>query len=293
MPNRPRRALAVCCLVLLASTAGAAELVGRITWTDPQPLFGGFSGLAVAENGTDIVALGDRAVLADGVLSRDANGNLNGITRGRLMPLLRKNGDGLPEYFRDSEGLHRYPDGRLLISFEGYHRVEHHDPETGRMLGRLPRPAFFDEFQNNSSLEALAADSRGWIYMVPERSGKLDRPFPVYRFDGEAWSVPFALRRDGDFLVVGMDFGPDGRLYLLERALRGLFFATRVRRFEIAEGARVVSEVTLLETAAGTHDNLEGISVWRDGAGDIRMTMISDDNFRFLQRTEIVEYRLD
>lgn len=90
-----------------------------------------------------------------------------------------------------------------------------------------------------------------------------------------------------------MDFGPDGRLYLLERALRGLFFATRVRRFEIAEGARVVSEETLLETAAGTHDNLEGISVWRDGAGDIRITMISDDNFRFLQRTEIVEYRLD
>jgi hypothetical protein len=43
--------------------------------------------------------------------------------------------------------------------------------------------------------------------------------------------------------------------------------------------------------ATGTHDNLEGLDVWADAEG-LRATMISDDNFRFFQRTEIVDYRL-
>ncbi|MDA1155104.1 MAG: esterase-like activity of phytase family protein, partial [Proteobacteria bacterium] len=51
------------------------------------------------------------------------------------------------------------------------------------------------------------------------------------------------------------------------------------------------SEEVLLETRLRTHDNLEGISVWQDEQG-LRMTLISDDNYRALQRTEIVEYRL-
>ena len=47
----------------------------------------------------------------------------------------------------------------------------------------------------------------------------------------------------------------------------------------------------LLTTVTGTHDNLEGLTVWKDAAG-LRATMISDDNFRFFQQTQIVDYRL-
>ena len=53
----------------------------------------------------------------------------------------------------------------------------------------------------------------------------------------------------------------------------------------------VQDDEILLETRPLQYDNLEGISVWHDGT-DIRVTLISDDNFIFLQRTEIVEYRL-
>ena len=49
-------------------------------------------------------------------------------------------------------------------------------------------------------------------------------------------------------------------------------------------------EITLLETQPRTHDNLEGIAVWQDALGDMRITMISDDNHRFFQKNEIVEY---
>ena len=74
---------------------------------------------------------------------------------------------------------------------------------------------------------------------------------------------------------------------MLERDFLGIGFRSRVRRFDLTGG----NEQVLLETRLRAHDNLEGISVWQDEQG-LRMTLISDDNFRAFQRTEIVEYRL-
>ena len=90
---------------------------------------------------------------------------------------------------------------------------------------------------------------------------------------------------------MGADFGPDGWFYLLERDFRGILgFAARVRRMKLTENGPTDEEI-LLTTRPLQYDNLEGISVWQDGRG-IRLTMISDDNFLFVQRTELVEYRL-
>jgi hypothetical protein len=91
---------------------------------------------------------------------------------------------------------------------------------------------------------------------------------------------------------VGADFVPDGGFYLLERQLASVFgFSSRVRRFRIT-GDTLTDEETLFETEAGRFDNLEGLAVWRGPDGDIRLTMISDDNFNFFQITEFVEYRI-
>ncbi len=146
--------------------------------------------------------------------------------------------------------------------------------------------------QNNSGLEALAIDTAGDLYAIPERSGTEARPFPVYRFRDGAWSQPFAIPRRPPHLPVAADFGPDGRLYLLERHFAGLAFQSRVRVFTL-EDDQIVQEQTLIDTLPGQHDNLEGMAVWQDAAGRIRLTMISDDNFNFFQRTEIVEYALN
>ena len=105
------------------------------------------------------------------------------------------------------------------------------------------------------------------------------------------WSVPFTIPRIGSFLPVGADFGPDGRFYVLERAIWVFGFRSRVRSWQIEHG-RPTRAKTVLLTYSGKHDNLEGLSVWRDDQGDIRLTMISDDNFKFFQRTELVEYVL-
>src|SRR5690606_38058901 len=116
-------------------------------------------------------------------------------------------------------------------SLEGEARVLAYN-RLGGPARNLPSHKDFAKMQGNSSLEALAIDKRGWLYTLPERSGREDRPFPVYVFNGKSWSKPYALPREGRFLPVGADFGPDGRFYLLERDFRGIAgFASRVRAF--------------------------------------------------------------
>ena len=155
----------------------------------------------------------------------------------------------------------------------------------------LPRHPDFLKLPLNGSLEPLAVDARGALYTLPER-GPRDQPLKVYRYRDGRWDQPFSLPRKGALVPVGADFGPDGRFYLLERDFSGILgFSSRVRRFAFGPHGPDAGE-TLFQTAPGRHDNLEGIAVWRDPAGHIRLTMVSDDNFSLFQRTELVDYVL-
>ena len=266
------------------------EFVGEFTWSMNDPNFGGFSGLEISANGSDFAAVTDKGRMIQGVFQRD-DGLITGVSAGPLQELHNTEGTRLDQLEVDSEGLAIGADGRIYVSFEAIHRIWAYRTLDSKAV-RLPGHPDFEAMQNNSSLETLAIDDAGALFTMPERSGSMSRPFPVYRYQNDAWSIPFSIPRRGEFLPVGADFGPDGRLYLLERHLNGIFgFLTRVRSFQIS-GNTIGDERVLLETATGTHDNLEGISVWKDDSGSIRITMISDDNFRNFQRTEIVEYRL-
>lgn len=275
-----------------AQTPDRAEYLGSFRWTSDQPEFGGFSGLKLSEDGKQFTTVSDGGIFGQGVLERTGvSGEITGVSEFVSGPLRTSKGEPTEGITNDAEGLAVRADGSLLVSFEGLHRIMIYAAPDQPAVG-LKHNDEFKKLQNNSGLEALALDAGGVLYAVPERSGVLTRPFPVYRFKNNAWDQPFGIPRRPPYLVTGADFGPDGKFYLLERHLSGIFgFQTRVRRFDFTENG-VENEETLLETSPGTHDNLEGISVWRDAAGDIRITMISDDNYRAFQRTEFVEYQL-
>ncbi|NNU81586.1 esterase-like activity of phytase family protein [Halovulum dunhuangense] len=262
-----------------------------ITWRAGDRAVASLSGLALDPDGNRFVAVNDKGFFVTGQLER-TEGRLTGVSLLASGPLLDPRGASVRRYDVDAEGVTLGPDGRLHISFEANHRVWAYADLAGP-ADPLPIPAAFRALQNNSGLEALFTGPDGAIHAIPERSGELDRPFPVYRFDGTRWDVAFTVPRRPPHLVTGADLGPDGRLYLLERHWNGLLsFSSRIRSFRInPDGLR--DELILLESPLGTYDNLEGISVWRDPQGRIRVTVISDDNNSILQRTEIVEFRLD
>ncbi len=260
-------------------------------WTLDDANFGGLSGIVVWPDGARFLAISDKGAFVEGRMERAADGSIAGVSSGPMRPLLARGSAGLAKGRTDSEGLAVGPDGRVFVSFEGVARVLEYDRISGSALN-LPSHPDFARMQINSALEALAVDGEGTLYTLPERSGAMDRPFPVYRFRGGTWDQPFDLPRRGGFLAVDADVGPDGRFYLLEREFQGLAgFATRVRSFALTGGG-VADERVEMQSATGQHDNLEGLSVWRDGTGGLRMTMVSDDNFNFFQTTEIVEYRV-
>ncbi|NBC95641.1 MAG: esterase-like activity of phytase family protein, partial [Deinococcus-Thermus bacterium] len=149
----------------------------------------------------------------------------------------------------------------------------------------------------NAGFEALARDRAGRLYTLPERPPAGYGPmtvFPLYRLDPAdgAWTVAARLTHDRDWLAVGADFGPDGAFYLLERRFGGLGFASRIRRFQLDDTEGVTPGALAYRSPLGRHGNLEGIGIWRDAAGRLRAVMVSDDNHKPYQRSEIVEVTL-
>lgn len=271
--------------LLAGSAASSAEFLGAFGWVPGFIGGGGYSAIRLDADGREALLLSDRGTWVRGVVSRDAVGAVSGFDVTAKGPLLRSTGVPLRGKEADAEAIAEV-DGTFFVAFEGVHRIMRH-ADIATAPDRIPQGDDFAGLQDNSGFEALAADAAGNLYAIPERSGHLDRPFPVSRFDGTAWTKPFTLRRDGSFLVAGADVGPDGRLYLLERHFAVFGFRTRVRSFDLTGG----DERLVLQTGVGVHDNLEGIEVWRDRAGRLRITMISDDNMRpLLQRTEFVDY---
>jgi hypothetical protein len=290
------RPLLAAVLALAAGTGALADRTPRLepdaklVWRDPTPGFGSFSGLEVLDGGRRFVAITDKGHWATGTMDR-AGDRLTGVRLTGFGPLLGVNGAPLAGEDIDAEGLAIDARGRFWVSFEAFHRIRRYDRIDGPAAHVDGHPDF-PGLQNNSALEALAIDAAGTLYTVPERSGALDRPFPVYRLRNGRWDRDLRLAREGTHLVTGADFGPDGRLYLLERDFRWLGgFSTRVRRFTPGPDG-FDAGVTLLETALGDLDNMEAISVWRDTAGRIRVTLLSDDNWFPLQRTLFAEYLL-
>ena len=267
----------------------SATHLGSFSWRHPAEWFGGFSAIHMSADGQEFVGMTDRSTLITAQVARK-DGQITGIQITGNWPLVSSKGRPLIGGVGDSEGLAVARDGGLFISFENTHRVAYY-PAPGSKAQVLPRPKAFDGFEENGGLEALAIDHRGHLYSMPEKNRTAAGDIPVYRWDGRAWSVPFVLQQSGKFLPVAADFGPDGRLYILERDLGWTGFRSRLRRWQL-DGDSPHAEEILFQTSTGEHDNLEGLSVWRDDEGHLRATMISDDNFLALQRTELVEYLL-
>ena len=294
MPRRSRLTLGAL-LIAVSGFHGSAEqglpegFLGKYVWRGQTDGFGGFSAVEMLEGGQRFVAIGDKAVLVTGRVQRDKAGRITGIDASPLRPLLdAKSGAALAGRRADSEGLAIDTRGAAWVSFENRPRVARLDLQTGAVSDMTSHSAFA-QLARNGALEALAVDEGPVLYALPEESP--GDSIPVYRWQNGQWDDVLSIPRRGSFVPVGADV-LEGRLYLLERAFHGIGgFASRLRRFDIGPEA-LTAEVTLLTTPPAMFDNLEGVSLWRDAHGRLTATMISDDNFFWLQQTQIVEVHL-
>lgn len=106
----------------------------------------------------------------------------------------------------------------------------------------------------------------------------------------------FEVARHSSFAITDAAFLPDGDLIILERSFAWLDgVAMRLRRVparDLKPGARLEGEEILKADMRSQIDNMEGLAIHRDPDGSVILTLVSDDNFSFLQRTILLRFRL-
>ena len=278
---------------------GALDFLGGLELTSPDRRFGELSGLEVSADGTRMTAITDGGYWIAARLDYDAAGRLVGIGDGALYPIRDAAGQPLDGSWRDAEGLARLADGRRAVGFERRHRIWLYGGSVAHAAAHaLALPAEAGEAPNNGGIEALTQLADGRLLALTEdfRTPEGGLRGWIIALDGGGDAAPLAYLPAHDFHPTALALLPDGDVLVLERRFTMVAGPgarlVRVARAAIAPGAVVSGrELGRLE-APLTVDNFEGLAVRRDAHGRTLIYLVSDDNFKPIQRTLLMQFRL-
>jgi len=273
--------------VLTARLPEGAALAGAWELTSPDPNFGGLSGLAL-EDETTLLAVTDAGGWVrfglDGAAPAAATiGYMRGAN-GKFLSGKTEN---------DAEGL-SVRDGIAFVSFERDFRIEAFDIGTcgasakAVEIAKLPATYEGRAIDTNEGPEALALTPAGSLRFGFEgATGSLSPIGDVLRGGSADWSGTEAANPDG-FALVAMDTvglpGGEVREIYLYRA----FDPLRGARSVLVWGPEETDQLTLSRPVLT--DNFEGLAARVLETGELRLWIVSDNNFSKMQRTLIYAF---
>jgi hypothetical protein len=274
---------------------------GGLVMSGSHPRFGGLSGLWRPADGGALVAVTDNGFWLT-ARPRYEGERIAGLEDAQLAPILGSSGRPLHRSrYYDTESL-AMAEGVAYLGVERTHdvlRFEWARDGVGARARPVPLPRELKSLPNNRGIEALGVLPRGHrlagaLLAISERSGPDDSPTLGAIIGGREAGLLQVRRHDG-FDITDLAFLPDGDLLLLERwfkPFRGV--GLRIRRVpghSIQKGA-ILDGSYLIEADLGQEiDNMEGISIHRS-QGRTVITLVSDNNFSFLQRNLLLEFEL-
>jgi hypothetical protein len=270
---------------------GALLYLGGWEIRADSPRFGSISALHV--EGDAATALSDAGTLIRFLIP--ANG---GTAVARLDALPAGPGPPLPKSNRDSESL--WIEGPWLwAAFENRNMVwRYRRTDLAAVAAATPAP--MRRWRRNAGAEAMVRLADGRFLVLGEGRDD-DRPeSEAALFDGDPAdpSTPAAAllyRRVPGYRVTDAALLPDGRLLLLNRRFGWFDGLSAVLTIAdgrgLAAGAIIESREIARLAAPLTVDNMEGLSVTREGGRTI-VWIASDDNFFPLQRTLLLKFAL-
>lgn len=286
---------------------GALKFLGGLALSSEED-FGAFSGLAVSEDGSSMLAVSDTGQWFHAGIKRN-NNRLSQLSNTLVAPIHGQDGTILnkgKKWNADAEGLTWF-EGSALISFErqqGKLRIANLGQEGFSAPARiLPESKMLNSLRGNRGIEAISVAPRssalaGSLVAIGERV--------LNGGNHTGWVLKsnkftrFFIRRRDDFDITAADFLPNGDLLILERRFSlTLGSAVRLRRISAFDldpdrlPGKILDGVDLM-TADLTHqiDNMEGMAVRTDANGMPIILLISDDNKNFFQRTLLLEFAL-
>ncbi|WP_114391762.1 esterase-like activity of phytase family protein [Oleisolibacter albus] len=291
--------------VALSEEPGAGERAGSLLYRGGLHLehddaaFGGLSSLRVSPDGTQFVAISDRAQVVRGRLGYGADGRLAAASDLRIAPLpLDRERNGVTS--SDSEGLAllgAWPGQGWVVSFERDHRLLRYGADLAGAPTRLDGPDGLAGLGFNEGVETLTSWDDGRLLLIVEgeeaglHRGWLGRP--------GGWQ-PFRYRARPSFLPVDATRLPDGDLVVLERRASWTGgWGSRIVRVAAADLKRAVAADGVVEGVElgrlgppGIADNFEGIDARALPDGRVLLYLVSDNNFSGLQRTLLLMFEL-
>jgi hypothetical protein len=284
---------------------GALEFRGGLELTSRNADFGALSGLDFAPDGT-LLGVADTGFWFT-ARPVEEDGQLIGLTDGRLAPILDANGVPVASKREgDAEGLRIVErEGRLeaLVSFEQRNDLRRYVAAPDFAQARpqpIPLPKSIGGINRNGGLEAIAVapaggSLEGAIVLVAEHA--LDK-----NGNHRAWIVggprpgAFAIVRSDEFDVTDADFLPNGDLLILERRFNfSVGVGMRIRRIAaaaIAAGKTVDGQTLIDADMRYQIDNMEGMALRTAPGGETLVTLCSDDNDSIIQRTILLQFAL-
>lgn len=284
--------------------APGLTFLGGIELSSPEPLFGAFSSIRFRDN-KSFLGVFDTGYWIEGRILRDAGGRLSGVEAVRLAPLLDASGRESRSKFQvDAESLALDGD-RGFVGFEQRHRVLAYAPlsDLGKALPSAPLafPFDLDILHSNGGFESLVIAPKGSpvegaLVAISEKS--FDENGNLYAaIVGGALTGEFRVRPRDDFEITDATFLPDGDLLLLERRFSiATGVGMRLRRIEgvsLRPDAVVDGEILFEANYRSQIDNMEGLDAMQEADGSVRLIVVSDDNHSILQRSLMLEFRLE
>lgn len=281
---------------------GEFEFIGGLELSSSSATLGALSGIRLSADRSSFLGVMDTGYWYAGRFERGPNGELIGIADFTVSPILDADGESSEEKWRvDAEGLAVRGD-EVLVSFERRGRVDVYPanaPGSSRPSGSLPLQIPLGELRNNRGLEAImvapaASALAGEAVAVSERSLNASGDIYAAVLTGPSKGV-FFVKRHPPYDVTDGDFLPNGDLLLLERRFsiaEGI--GMRIRRIDgsrLGPGNLVDGPVVLEADFGEQIDNMEGLDVSTDDAGQTFVTLVSDDNHSILQRNLVLEFR--
>lgn len=281
---------------------GSLQFRGGLELSSTSKQFGGLSSIRVGANGANFLSVTDRGYWMRGRIMYEGTAPA-GIADAEIAPMLYS--DGKPIQGRgwyDSEALAE-DGGIAYVALERVHRILKFDTGKRGLLARgtlVPVPPEMSKLPSNRGIECLMAAPKGSplpgaLIAISERG--LDEAKNIRGFIiGGPKPGLFSVKPSEEFDVVDCAITPSGDVLILERYFswrRGV--AMRIRSVALADilpGAVLEPKEVISADMGYQIDNMEGLSVHRAAGGEIVLTLVSDDNFSFIQRTLLLQFTL-
>lgn len=281
---------------------GALEFIGGFEMSARASEFGQLSGLRFVEPGKTFIGVADHGYWFFGEIARDGDKPV-GVRDFRMQPILDASGAAMwKKASVDAEGLD-IRDGVATVSFEREARVTEYRvgmDGAGVPLRNLDYVIPRNELRYNGGLETLVyspatSPLKGARITIAEQSVDSDGNLFAAIIEGPRKGI-FKVRRVGNFAVTDGAFLPDGDLLLLERRYTPpISVGMRIRRIPAAQlvpGKIIDGDVLIEADLSARIDNMEAMDVWERADGATIISLMSDDNQSFLQRSLYLEFRL-